>query len=307
MRGLPSGPGPRGVAWVSTTLPSPSPSTIVITTVRGSGQPNSARTGTPSPGPTRKVTSTTNLSSSSLASTGGADATVRCANEYGWNHEPCHGSRRLATTSPGSHTPTSRVTAATLPAAAGRGASTGAGSGSSPPGPSSRTHASTPSSWPGSGSQPYLPLAPTGSPCHRHTTVSQTTRPCASGAPRCGHSPGPTSSCPAASRHATSSRPATRVPNGRSGRTSLLAANANQLPDGRASARLAAASISAGAASRNVGSCADHSSRGVGWTGQRAYHRFAIPCSATSAPSTCPAARPSSPVRADHASRRRAR
>ena len=35
-----------GVAWVSTTLPVPSPSVIVMTMVCESGQVNSARTGT---------------------------------------------------------------------------------------------------------------------------------------------------------------------------------------------------------------------------------------------------------------------
>lgn len=46
VRARPSGPGPTGVAWV-TTLPVPSPETIRIMTVRGSGQVNSATTGTP--------------------------------------------------------------------------------------------------------------------------------------------------------------------------------------------------------------------------------------------------------------------
>jgi hypothetical protein len=43
--GSPSGPRPRGVAWVSTTLPEPSPSTMRMTIVRGSGLVNSATTG----------------------------------------------------------------------------------------------------------------------------------------------------------------------------------------------------------------------------------------------------------------------
>ena len=47
VRGRPSGPGRSGVACVSTTLPAPSPSTISIVTVRGSGQLNSAYTGMP--------------------------------------------------------------------------------------------------------------------------------------------------------------------------------------------------------------------------------------------------------------------
>ena len=45
--GRPCSSEPRGVAWVSTTLPAPSPSTIRITMVRASGQLNSALTGTP--------------------------------------------------------------------------------------------------------------------------------------------------------------------------------------------------------------------------------------------------------------------
>ena len=48
VRGRPHGSGAIGVAWVSTTLPAPSPSTMVMTMVRASGQANSARTGTPS-------------------------------------------------------------------------------------------------------------------------------------------------------------------------------------------------------------------------------------------------------------------
>ena len=64
VRGLPSGPGPIGVAWVSTTLPAPSPSVIVMTIVRASGQANSARTGTPQRRLSRNVTSTVSTSSS---------------------------------------------------------------------------------------------------------------------------------------------------------------------------------------------------------------------------------------------------
>ncbi len=45
VRGSPSGPGPIGVACVSTTLPAPSPSTMRITMVRGPGATNSATTG----------------------------------------------------------------------------------------------------------------------------------------------------------------------------------------------------------------------------------------------------------------------
>ena len=48
-----------GVAWVSTTLPAPSPSVMCITIVRRSGQVNSARTGTPQVRLSRNVTSTT--------------------------------------------------------------------------------------------------------------------------------------------------------------------------------------------------------------------------------------------------------
>ena len=39
MRGSPSGPRPTGVAWVSTTLPEPSPSTMRMTIVRGDKEP----------------------------------------------------------------------------------------------------------------------------------------------------------------------------------------------------------------------------------------------------------------------------
>ena len=45
VRGLLSAPGSTGVAWVSTTLPVPPPSTIRTTMVRGSGLVNSATTG----------------------------------------------------------------------------------------------------------------------------------------------------------------------------------------------------------------------------------------------------------------------
>ncbi|KIH99832.1 hypothetical protein LP52_04795 [Streptomonospora alba] len=50
---------PSGVAWVSTTLPSPSPSMMCMATVRGSGQLNAARTGTPHRPATLKATSAT--------------------------------------------------------------------------------------------------------------------------------------------------------------------------------------------------------------------------------------------------------
>ena len=39
-------PGPSGVAWVSTTEPAPSPATIVIAIVRGSGAWKRASTST---------------------------------------------------------------------------------------------------------------------------------------------------------------------------------------------------------------------------------------------------------------------
>ena len=76
VRGSPSTPRPRGVAWVSTTLPEPSPSTMRITTVRDSGLVNSATTGIPSL-PMRNVTATRNLSDSSgtSSSTGGCVST----------------------------------------------------------------------------------------------------------------------------------------------------------------------------------------------------------------------------------------
>ena len=51
-------------AWVSTTLPAPSPSTMRMTMVRGPGLTNSAITGTPSL-PIRNVTATRKRSSSS--------------------------------------------------------------------------------------------------------------------------------------------------------------------------------------------------------------------------------------------------
>src|ERR1700742_1014021 len=121
VRGRPSGPRPSGVAWVSTTLPTPSPPVMRMTTVRGSGQQNSAVTGTPSPGPTLNVTVTTNRSSSSATSVSpGADSTESRPNEYGWNQAPCQGSSRLATTSAGSHTPTMVATESTLVLRGGR-------------------------------------------------------------------------------------------------------------------------------------------------------------------------------------------
>jgi hypothetical protein len=45
-----SGPRPSGVAWVSATLPVPSPSVMCITIVRLSGHVNSLAPGPPGPG-----------------------------------------------------------------------------------------------------------------------------------------------------------------------------------------------------------------------------------------------------------------
>ena len=47
VRARPSGCGASGVAWVSTTLPAPSPRVMCMTTVRGSGQVKRASTGIP--------------------------------------------------------------------------------------------------------------------------------------------------------------------------------------------------------------------------------------------------------------------
>ncbi|CAO0835271.1 hypothetical protein SMICM17S_02242 [Streptomyces microflavus] len=97
------------MACVSTTDPAPSPSMMCMTTVRGSGAVNRARTGTTSRPATLKDTSTVNPSSSagpSAVESAGVPVTVRSTKEYGWNHAPCHGSRRLATTSSGSQRPT---------------------------------------------------------------------------------------------------------------------------------------------------------------------------------------------------------
>src|ERR1700760_1910812 len=193
--GRPSGHRPSGVAWVSTTLPAPSPSRMRMITVRGSGQVNSAVTGTPRPGATLNVTATRNRSSASATSTSpGADSTDSRLNEYGWNHEPCQGSSRLATTSVGSHTPVMVATESMLVAPGGRAGMTGWSRGSSPPTASSRTQASTPSSWTGSGLQPAPGPGPTRSPCQRHTSAPQSTAARARGAPRCGQAPGPTTS-----------------------------------------------------------------------------------------------------------------
>ncbi len=238
-----------------------------ITTVRGSGQANSASTGTPKRAPTRNVTSTRNRSSASTASSAGADTTRSRAKEYGWNQAPCQGSRRFATTSTGSHTPVILVTAARLSRSGGRDGVTGRGRGVSPPARFRRTHTSTPSSQAGSGRQSGVPPAASRRPCHRQSSSPETTRPSASGAPRCGHAPGPATGAPARSRQTTSSRPATRAAYGRPDRTSRLAATTNQLPDTRARARFTAAAISAGSASSAVGACASQRERGTGVNG----------------------------------------
>ncbi len=81
VRGSPSGPGRNGVACVSTTEPAPSPSTISMVMVRGSGQLNSARTGTPSAEPTVNVTSSWKTSRSGGLSRWGARCTFSAVNE----------------------------------------------------------------------------------------------------------------------------------------------------------------------------------------------------------------------------------
>jgi hypothetical protein len=81
VRGCPSGPGRSGVPCVSTTEPTPSPSTISIVTVRGSGQLNAACTGTPIRPATRKLTSTRKRSSASETPGEGASSTRSEANE----------------------------------------------------------------------------------------------------------------------------------------------------------------------------------------------------------------------------------
>jgi hypothetical protein len=146
VRGRPSGPGRSGVAWVSTTEPTPSPSTISIVIVRGSGQVKAARTGTPTRRPRVKVTSSRNRSSAGGQSIGGALSTFRSVNEYGCSQAPCHGSSRLAITSSGAQRPMTVATAARLRPGSGRGPSTGSAVTGSPA-PASRTQASTPSSW----------------------------------------------------------------------------------------------------------------------------------------------------------------
>jgi hypothetical protein len=285
VRGRPSGPGRSGVAWVSTTLPAPSPSTISIVIVRASGQLNSARTGTPSRFPTVNVTSRRNRSSAGGASGAGALSTRNAVNEYGWNQTPCHGSSRLAITSSGSHRPITVATAATA-WSAGRGPSTGASVGVpsagspavslawSPAVSSRRTQASTPSSKAGSGRQPGRPVGPSAIPCQRHMIVPSCTGASHSAAPRCGQAPGPTCSRPAPSRQATSSRPATTRPNARPGRTSRLPARTCQPPVGRACARCRAAPMRDGVAAAHVGRCCAHGVRLIrrnGLVGRRSF------------------------------------
>ena len=126
VRGLPSAPRPSGVACVSTMLPAPSPSVMIMTIVLASGHENSARTGTPQVRLSRNVTSTTRCSSSLEPS-----STTRWLNEYGWNQAPCQGSSRLAMTSSGSQIPGAVITAAIDPASGGRRGSVGRSVGTS--------------------------------------------------------------------------------------------------------------------------------------------------------------------------------
>ena len=81
VRGRPAASGRSGVAWVSTTEPAPSPSTISIVIVRGSGQLNTACTGTPKRLPRVNVTSTRKRSSAGGQSIGGAESTLSAVNE----------------------------------------------------------------------------------------------------------------------------------------------------------------------------------------------------------------------------------
>ena len=234
VRGSPSGPAPTGVAWVSTTLPAPSPSTMRMTTVRGSGLVNSATTGTPKR-PMWNVTGTRNRSGSSgrSASAGGAASTSSCANEYGWYQAPCHGSSRLAMMSLGSHVPTSRVTACNRGSSgrAGRIGCVGRAArrrrGPAAPRPARRRRT------PGRASSRTRGRPSSRRPCHGQISAPHSTVPVARSAPRCGQAPGPTCRPPSVPRHATISSPATDVPSGRL-RIASLAANAYQLPLGSA-------------------------------------------------------------------------
>jgi hypothetical protein len=271
VRGCPSGPGRSGVACVSTTEPTPSPSTISIVTVRGSGQLKAARTGTPSRRPRVKVTSTRKRSSAGGHSSGGALSTLSSANEYGCSQAPCHGSSRLATTSSGSQRPIAVATAATLRPRSGRGPRTGAAVAASPA-VASRTQARTPSSCAGNVRQPGRPSAPRSRPCQRQISRPSCTGASHSAAPRCGQAPGPARSVPSVSRHATTSRPPTIRPKARPGRISRLPAITNHPPDGRACARCSAARMIPGLASAQVDRCwaqAGRDSTRSGWTGSR--------------------------------------
>ncbi|MCW2718120.1 MAG: hypothetical protein JWR81_1942 [Pseudonocardia sp.] len=261
VRSRPSGPGRSGVAWVSTTEPAPSPSTISIVIVRGSGQLNPAKTGTPRRLPTVNVTSTRKRSSPGGQWIGGAETTRNPANEYGCSQLPCHGSSRLAITSSGSQRPITVATAARLRSAGGRGPSTGASRRGPSARSSRRTQASTPSSWAGSVRQPGRPAAPRARPCQRQISCPPCTGALHSAAPRCGQAPGPTRSVPSSSRQATSSRPATTRPKTLPGRTSRLLAITNQPPDGRSSARSRAARMIPGLASAHEGRCCAQAGR----------------------------------------------
>ena len=261
VRGRGDPAGRSGVAWVSTTLPSPSPSTIRITTVRGPGAANSARTGTPSRPVSRKATDTSRRS-------GVSSTTVRSVKEYGCSQDPCQGSRRLATTSSGSQAPIAVSTASTIRPPAGRCGTWGRFAGS-PPRWSRRTHTSTPSSCAGYGAQAGKPPSSGRSPCQWHTSSPPATTASHSGAPRCGQEPGAARSAPSASRHSTISVPATVLPYGRPGRMPRLEPTTYQLPAGRAVARSRAAAIRAGEASRQVGFCSGQGVRRSRLSGMR--------------------------------------
>ena len=182
--------------------------------------------------PIRNVTATRKRSVSSSASTGGALSTSSWVNEYGWNQPPCHGSSRLAMTSDGSQTPSSRVTAASR-APVGRAGITGASSGVSPPTWSSRTHTSTPSSKAGNGFQPNSrpPVEAKAVPRADQRTAVQRPGREVGAQVRAGRGSDMQPAC--WSRQATISTPPTVVPNGLSVRTSVLAAKTYQLPLGR--------------------------------------------------------------------------
>ncbi len=94
------------------------------------------------------------------------------------------GVQRLATTSSGSHRPVTEETGDTLSAGRGRTGTTGRSRGSSPPTASSRTQASTPSSWAGYGSQPARAEPSRASPCQWQTRVPHRTGLSRKGAPR---------------------------------------------------------------------------------------------------------------------------